>query len=126
MTWLGELNTALVIMALIYWCVIREFGTYFLMGWSGNRLFVPQRPYDERGGLIGAGLAVVVAIYAAVKPYPIDRDAAYIRTVELLCCQPDIRSCGERLDFRRARHLCFMLSADALCVIYLSLVNKAF
>ncbi len=38
MTWLGELNTALVIMALIYWCVSKDFGTYFLMGWSGNRL----------------------------------------------------------------------------------------
>ena len=32
------MNTALVIMALIYWCVSREFGSYFLMGWSGNRL----------------------------------------------------------------------------------------
>ena len=38
MTWLGELNTAIVIMALIYWCVSKEFGAYFLMGWSGNRL----------------------------------------------------------------------------------------
>ncbi len=38
MTWLGELNTALAIMALIYWCVSKDFGTYFLMGWSGNRL----------------------------------------------------------------------------------------
>ena len=38
MTWLGELNTALVIMALIYWCVSKEFGSYLLMGWSGNRL----------------------------------------------------------------------------------------
>ena len=38
MTWLGELNTALVFMALIYWCVSKDFGTYFLMGWSGNRL----------------------------------------------------------------------------------------
>lgn len=38
MTWLGELNTAIVIMALIYWCVSKEFGSYFLMGWSGNRL----------------------------------------------------------------------------------------
>ena len=38
MTWLGEMNTALVIMALIYWCVSKDFGTYFLMGWSGNRL----------------------------------------------------------------------------------------
>ena len=38
MTWLGELNTAIVIMALIYWCVSKEFGTYLLMGFSGNRL----------------------------------------------------------------------------------------
>ena len=38
MTWLGELNTALIIMALIYWCVSKDFGAYLLMGWSGNRL----------------------------------------------------------------------------------------
>ena len=38
MTWLGELSTAIVIMALIYWCVSKEFGAYLLMGWSGNRL----------------------------------------------------------------------------------------
>ena len=38
MTWLGELNTAIVLMALIYWCVSKDFGAYLLMGWSGNRL----------------------------------------------------------------------------------------
>lgn len=38
MTFLGEINTTLVIMAIIYWCVSREFGTYLLMGWSGNRI----------------------------------------------------------------------------------------
>ena len=38
MTWLGELNTAIVLMALIYWCVSKDYGAYFLMGWSGNRL----------------------------------------------------------------------------------------
>ena len=38
MTWLGELNTAIVIMAILYWCVSKEFGAYLLMGWSGNRL----------------------------------------------------------------------------------------
>ena len=38
MTWLGELNTAIVIMALVYWCFSKEIGTYLLMGWSGNRL----------------------------------------------------------------------------------------
>ncbi len=38
MTFLGELNTVLVIMAVVYWCVNKDFGTYLLMGWSGNRL----------------------------------------------------------------------------------------
>ena len=38
MTFLGELNTAIVIMAVIYWCVSKEFGAYLLMGWHGNRL----------------------------------------------------------------------------------------
>ena len=38
MTFLGELNSALVIMAVLYWCVSRELGSYLLMGWSGNRL----------------------------------------------------------------------------------------
>lgn len=38
MTFFGELNTAVVILALIYWCVSKELGTYLFMGWSGNRL----------------------------------------------------------------------------------------
>ena len=38
MTFLGELNSVLVIMAAVYWCVSKEFGSYLLMGWSGNRL----------------------------------------------------------------------------------------
>jgi len=38
MTFLGELSTVLVIMAIIYWCVHKELGTFMLMGWSGNRL----------------------------------------------------------------------------------------
>ena len=38
MTFLGELNTVLVIMAVIYWSVSKELGTFLLMGWSGNRL----------------------------------------------------------------------------------------
>ena len=38
MTFLGELNTVLVIMAVVYWSVSKEFGRYLLMGWSGNRL----------------------------------------------------------------------------------------
>ena len=38
MTFLGELNTVIVIMAIIYWSVSKDFGAYLLMGWSGNRL----------------------------------------------------------------------------------------
>ena len=38
MTFLGELNTALVVMAILYWCVHKELGTFLLMGFGGNRL----------------------------------------------------------------------------------------
>ncbi len=38
MTFFGEMNTTLVIMAIVYWCVDKDFGAYLLMGWSGNRL----------------------------------------------------------------------------------------
>ena len=38
MTFFGELTTAMVIMAIVYWCVDKDFGSYLLMGWSGNRL----------------------------------------------------------------------------------------
>ena len=38
MTFLTELSSAIVIMAILYWSVSKELGTYLLMGWSGNRL----------------------------------------------------------------------------------------
>ena len=38
MTYLGELNTVRVLLAVIYWCIWKELGTYLLMGWSGMRL----------------------------------------------------------------------------------------
>ena len=38
MTFMGELNTAILIMAVIYWCFSKETGVYMLMGWCGNRL----------------------------------------------------------------------------------------
>ena len=38
MTWFGEMNVVLVIMALLYWCISKDLGTYLLMGWSGNRI----------------------------------------------------------------------------------------
>ena len=38
MSFIGEMNTVLIFTALIYWCVSKSFGTYLLMGWSGNRV----------------------------------------------------------------------------------------
>ena len=38
MTFFGEINTLLVMLAVIYWCVHKELGEYLLMGWSGNRM----------------------------------------------------------------------------------------
>ncbi len=38
MTFLGELTTAMALMAIVYWSVSKDFGSYLLMGWSGNRL----------------------------------------------------------------------------------------
>ena len=38
MTFLAELNTALMIMAVIYWCFSKKLGTFLLMGWNANRL----------------------------------------------------------------------------------------
>lgn len=38
MTFLGDIYTAPVIMAVVYWCVSKDFGTYLLMGWTGNRI----------------------------------------------------------------------------------------
>ena len=38
MSFIGEMNTVLIITALIYWCVSKSFGNYLLMGWSGSRV----------------------------------------------------------------------------------------
>ncbi|MCR5511707.1 MAG: hypothetical protein K6F54_12310 [Lachnospiraceae bacterium] len=38
MTFLAELNTLIIILAIIYWAVNKDFGTYLLMGWSGSRI----------------------------------------------------------------------------------------
>ena len=38
MSLIGEMEVVLVIIALLYWCVSKSYGTYFLMGWSGNRV----------------------------------------------------------------------------------------
>ena len=37
-TFFGELNTAIVLLAIVYWSISKNFGTYLLMGWTGNRI----------------------------------------------------------------------------------------
>ncbi len=69
MTWLGELSMTIVIMALIYWCVSKEFGSYLLMGWSGNRLvngllkvtFCAYRPWIRDPRIVPYGNAITTA-----------------------------------------------------------------
>ena len=38
MTFFGELNTTLILLAAIYWCVNKELGSFLLMGWNWNRI----------------------------------------------------------------------------------------
>ncbi len=38
MSYIGEMETVLIIIAFIYWCVNKNYGKYFLMGWCGNRV----------------------------------------------------------------------------------------
>ena len=38
MTFFGELSTAPVLLAIVYWCISKEYGTYLMVGWGGNRL----------------------------------------------------------------------------------------
>ncbi|MBR2810592.1 MAG: phosphatase PAP2 family protein [Solobacterium sp.] len=69
MTFLGELNTALVIMAVLYWAVSKDLGTFLLMGWSGNRLvngvlkvtFCVYRPWIRDARIIPYGNAITTA-----------------------------------------------------------------
>ena len=69
MTFLTELSTALVIMALIYWAVSKDLGTYLFMGWSGNRLangflkvtFCAYRPWIRDPRIVPHGNAITTA-----------------------------------------------------------------
>ncbi len=38
MSFIGEMSTVLIFIAIIYWCVSKEYGRYFLMGWTGCRV----------------------------------------------------------------------------------------
>ncbi len=69
MTFLGELNTTLVILAIIYWCVNKDLGAYLLMGWSGNRLvngalkvtFCAYRPWIRDPRIVPFGNSITTA-----------------------------------------------------------------
>ncbi len=69
MTFLGELNTVIVIMALVYWSVSKDFGTFLLMGWSGNRLVngvlkvtaCAYRPWIRDARIVPYGTAITTA-----------------------------------------------------------------
>ena len=69
MTFFGELNTVLVIMAILYWCIDKKYGTYLLMGWSGNRLvngflkltFCAYRPWIRDPRILPFGDAIHTA-----------------------------------------------------------------
>ena len=38
MTFYGELSVVPVVLAIVYWCVSREYGAYLMVGWGGSRL----------------------------------------------------------------------------------------
>lgn len=38
MTFFGEMSVTPVLLAIVYWCVSREYGAYLLVGWGGNRI----------------------------------------------------------------------------------------
>ncbi|MBQ9000841.1 MAG: phosphatase PAP2 family protein [Eggerthellaceae bacterium] len=69
MTFLGELNTVLIVMAIVYWCVSKSFGTFLLMGWSANRLVngvlkvtaCAYRPWIRDAAIVPYGDAVTTA-----------------------------------------------------------------
>ncbi len=69
MTFLGEINTVIVIMALLYWCVSKELGTFLMMGWSGNRLVngalkvtvCAYRPWIREALIVPHGNAITTA-----------------------------------------------------------------
>ena len=69
MTFLGELNSALVMMAIIYWSISKELGAYLMMGWSGNRLvngalkvtFCAYRPWIRDARILPYGNSMTTA-----------------------------------------------------------------
>lgn len=69
MTFLGDLYTVVVIMAIVYWCFSKKLGSYILLGWSGNRIvngflkvtFCAYRPWIRDASVIPHGNALETA-----------------------------------------------------------------
>ena len=128
MTFLGEVNTVLVIMAAIYWCFSKDFGTYLLMGWSGNRILngalkvsvCAYRPWIRDARIVPYGDSMTTATgYSFPSGHTMNASTLYgggavrkelpgIMRIVLAarCCRNDHR----------------IFYADVLCIIYLSMV----
>jgi len=68
-TFFGELNTALVLLAIVYWCIDKYLGTYLLMGWNWlrqvNGLFkimvCEYRPWIQNSAIVPDETAIKTA-----------------------------------------------------------------
>ena len=66
MTSAGNLDAVVVVFAVIYWCFSKNYGTYLLMGWSGNRIVngflkvtaCSYRPWIRNSAIIPHGNAM--------------------------------------------------------------------
>ena len=69
MTFFGELTTTPVFLAIVYWCISKEYGTYLMVGWGGNRLIngglkvtaCAYRPWIRDARIIPYGNAIETA-----------------------------------------------------------------
>lgn len=86
MTFLGELNTVLVVMAAIYWCVSKDFGTFLLTGWCGNRLVngflkvtaCAYRPWIRDDRILPYGNSIATATgYSFPSGHAVNASSAY-------------------------------------------------
>ncbi len=108
MTFLGEVTSVIVIMAIIYWCLNKELGTYFILGWGGNRFvnsflkvtLCAYRPWIRDGRIIPYGDAMTTAtgysFPSGLYLFPADKGL-----VQGTC-----------------RHYAFLWIADVLCSVF--------
>jgi undecaprenyl-diphosphatase len=69
MTFFGELTTTPVLLAIVYWCISKEYGSYLMVGWGGNRLIngglkvtaCAYRPWIRDARIIPYGNAIETA-----------------------------------------------------------------